>query len=130
MFGLSNRISGSYFYRLRARNTSWSTLSGLSADLWHVTMFPLVLNARSEGALVAGMHRYFLASLATCGKCALCCLHHSRGFVSGQASMVWRLSSSNWQRGCLALCCFFKVAAQTLLLSLSTHLWFICSSCS
>ena len=103
------RISSNY--RLRARNTSWSTLSGFSADLRQVIMLPLVLKARSDGALVAWMHKYFFARLATCGKLAMCCLHHSRGLISPSAStegrgwglrwslarrMAWRTSCRFW----------------------------------
>ena len=41
---------------------SLSTCWRFSDKWWHVTMFPPVLNSRSEGELVAGIHRYFLTS--------------------------------------------------------------------
>ena len=43
------------------------TLSGLRQDLLGVTMFPDVLNRRSDAALVAHTQRYFLANLAKIG---------------------------------------------------------------
>ena len=38
-----------------------ATLSASRDDLFAVTMLPAVLKSPSEGTLVAGMHRYFLA---------------------------------------------------------------------
>ena len=45
------------YHRFLARKNILSTLSGLRVALWQVTMLPPV--PRSEGTLVAGMHRYF-----------------------------------------------------------------------
>lgn len=79
----------------------------------------------------------FLASLANSGKCASCCFHQSRGFVCGQASKVRRYWLSSFSTDCLVdrgavwhCVVFFKVAAQTLPLSLSTNLWIIFRSSS
>ena len=73
-------------YRFFARKTSLSTASGLRHALWHVTMLPPVLKTLSEGALVAGMERYFLARLLSLGKLASCTFHHCSGSVSGSVS--------------------------------------------
>ena len=54
-------------YRFLARNTSLSTLSGFRDDRRQVTMFPPVLKTLSEGALVAGMLKYFLGSFDSRG---------------------------------------------------------------
>lgn len=55
-------------HKFCARNTSLLTISGFSAALLHVTTLPPVLNALSEGELVAGMHTYFFARQLTRGK--------------------------------------------------------------
>ncbi len=43
------------------------TLYGLREDLIGVTMFPATPNTRSDGVLVAQMHRYFLATVSRRG---------------------------------------------------------------
>lgn len=43
------------------------TLSTVSRDLRGERMYPLVLNALSDGTLVAGMHKNFFATLARSG---------------------------------------------------------------
>lgn len=50
-------------YRFLERKTSLFTWSGFSDERRQVTTFPPVQTPRSDAALVAGMHRYFLASL-------------------------------------------------------------------
>ena len=68
-----------YFYRFLAKNTSMSTFSGFSSDLFLVTTFPAVLNMRSDDELVALMHRYFLLSLDRAGYDAALSFHQTRG---------------------------------------------------
>ncbi len=51
-----------------AWKTSILTLVGFKHVRWHVTTFPDVLKSLSEGELLAGIQRYFLASLLRCGK--------------------------------------------------------------
>ncbi len=65
-----------FFPKFLAMNTSLSTVSGLREALRHETMFPLALQTLSDGELVAGTHRYFLANFANLGKCASWMLHH------------------------------------------------------
>jgi len=50
-------------YKFLERNTSMSTLSGLRQALRGVTIFPEVLNRRSDAALVAQTHKYFFTPL-------------------------------------------------------------------
>lgn len=59
-----------------ARNTSRSTASGLRDARWHVTTPPPTLKSLSDGALVAGIERYFLASLLSLGEFSSCFFHH------------------------------------------------------
>ena len=68
-----------YFYRFLAKNTSMSTFSGFSSDLFLVTTFPAVLNMCSDDELVALMHRYFLLSLDKAGYDAALSFHQTRG---------------------------------------------------
>lgn len=51
------------FLQVLAKKTSLSTISGLRDALWNDTMFPLALKTLSNGELVAGTHKNFLASL-------------------------------------------------------------------
>ncbi len=51
-----------FFYKFLAKNTNLSTFSGLREALWHETMFPQALKTLSDGELVVGTHRYFLAN--------------------------------------------------------------------
>lgn len=54
------------------------TLSTVSRDLRGEGMCQLVLNALSDGTLVAGMHKKFFATLARGENCFLLEFHHSR----------------------------------------------------
>ena len=49
------------------KKTSILTLSGLRLALWQLTISPAVEKTLSAGTDVAGMQRYFLASLARVG---------------------------------------------------------------
>lgn len=69
-----------------ARKTSMFTLLGFKHVRWHVTTFPDVLKSLSEGELVAGMQRYFLASLLSFGQLTWWSLHQASG--SASLSMV------------------------------------------
>ncbi len=55
-------------FQFFARKTSILTLVGFKHVRWHVTTFPDVLKSISESKLLAGIQRYFLASLLRCGK--------------------------------------------------------------
>lgn len=55
-------------HRFLARKPSSWIVPGLRVALWHVIIFPPVLKTLSEGALVAGMHKHFLASWLSLGK--------------------------------------------------------------
>lgn len=72
--------------KLLARNTSWFTLCGFKAALVHVTTLPPELKIRSEGVLVAGMHKYFFASRLSLGNARSLSFHHSSGLDSESAS--------------------------------------------
>lgn len=56
-------------------------MSGFKAALLHDTILPLVLKARSEGELVAGLHRKRFARRLTLGYVAELIFHHARGLV-------------------------------------------------
>ena len=65
--------------RFLDKNTSMLTISGFRHDLLGVTIFPKVLKSLSDDVLVAHMHRYFLARIASMGKFCSCNCHHKRG---------------------------------------------------
>ena len=52
------------------KNSSILTLSGASRQHNPLTIYPPLLNKRSEGTLVSHIQRYFLARIATAGKCS------------------------------------------------------------
>ena len=68
-------------YRFLARKTNLSTVSGFKAALWQDTILPPVLKTRSEGELVAGIHRYRFARRLTLGYVVEWMFHHARGLV-------------------------------------------------
>ncbi len=55
------------------------TFSTVSRDLWGERMCPPVLNALSDGTLVAGMQKNFFTTLARSGSSRWLDFHHSRG---------------------------------------------------
>src|ERR1700712_3200191 len=61
-----------------------------------VTTLPALLKTRSEGTLVPGEHKYFLASINNFGKQFPCNLHHSNGLLSMSifGSIMYFLNSS------------------------------------
>lgn len=62
------------------------TLLGFKHVRWHVTTFLDVLKSLSEGELLAGIQRYFLASSLSRGKLTWWSFHQARG--SASLSMV------------------------------------------
>ena len=52
------------------KNSSILTLSGASRQHNPLTIYPPLLNKRSEGTLVSHIQRYFLARIANAGKCS------------------------------------------------------------
>lgn len=89
---------------MSARKISWSTVSGLRHDLLHVMMFPLELKALLGEELVAGMHKYVLASLATNWKFISYYYHHSSGSVSDSGPGAWRYMESSSSMEALLAC--------------------------
>ena len=69
--------------RFLFRNTSMSTLSGLTLALFYVTIFPEVEFILSEGTGVPGMHNSCLATLDRVGSLSAFVFHHSRTLESG-----------------------------------------------
>jgi len=66
----ANRLYNNQYSKIEflAKNTSIFTLSGLREFFFLDTMWPERLNTRSDGELLAHMHKYFLASFEIMGK--------------------------------------------------------------
>lgn len=94
-FWNKNNHAPQWLGRLRERNTSMLTFSGLRQHLTGVTILPAVLNILSEAVLVAQMHMYFLANLEIKGNLDSLSLHHIRGSAElSSASSCRYLDSS------------------------------------
>ena len=52
------------YYKFLDKKVNMFTLSGFRQHRLSLTIFPLVLNRRSDATLVAGIHKYFLARQA------------------------------------------------------------------
>lgn len=83
-----NRVSWDSHFKLCDKNTSLSTASGFRAARLHVTTFPPMQKALSEGLLDAGMHRYFFTNFPSLGKFTSCVYHQSSGFTSLSTSGI------------------------------------------
>ena len=70
-------------YKFFDKNTNMFTFTGFSRVRLDVTTLPQVLKTRSEGVLVAQMHKYLCAILERHGNSVQFTLHHSRGSDSG-----------------------------------------------
>ncbi len=80
--GGNNETGISIFYKFLANNTNLSTVSGLREALWHETMFPQALKTLSDGELVVGTHRYFLANFANLAISDHNCKQYSRDLMT------------------------------------------------
>ena len=74
--------------RFLARNTNMFTFSGFNKLRSGVATLPAVLNTRSDGALVAQIHKYLSASLAMSGNPPWLFFHPVRGFSSPSTVVV------------------------------------------
>ena len=59
-----------------------SKCSGVNRDRFLLNISPATENTRSEGTLVAGMHRYFLDNLYISGYLSLLFFHHKIALYS------------------------------------------------
>lgn len=65
-------------------------MSGFKAALWQDTILPLVLKARSDGELVAGIQMYLFSKKLTLGYDVEWVFHHTRVLVSLSTSGACR----------------------------------------
>ena len=75
--------------RLCLKNTAWSRCNGNIRHLFFWWMFLAVEKTLSDGAVEAGMAKYFRARVATCGYAVWCAAHHIRG-----SPFKWSISGS------------------------------------